>query len=132
MTVARAFAQWMEDNGFGVYDQDLFIGAVPLERKLSAAWWILGAGGTPTMRPITGEKGKAYIFSVNYRNKNAKELDEKLQALEESANSKNCHSLTGYDTIELEATGFQSDDDIDAEDRAIGTVEITVTLYQSN
>jgi hypothetical protein len=47
------------------------------------------------------------------------------------ANSKTCHALAGYDTIDLEATGLQSDSDIDGEDRTFGSVEITVTVYQS-
>lgn len=132
MTVQRALAQWMEDNGFGVFNTDLFIGSIPFEKKVNAGWWIVGGGGSPQIRAQTGEKTKAYIFSVFYRNTDAEDVDEKLQALEELANSKACHSLNGYETVDLEASGFQSDSDLDIEDRTIGSVEITATIYQSS
>lgn len=130
MTVAQALAQWMQENGFGTLGTDLFIGSVP-EGAPTASWWILGGGGAPTIKNHTGEKVKAYIFSVLYRNTDSENVDERMQALEEKANSKACHDLAGYDTIELEASGFQSDNDLDGEDRTLGSVEITATVYQS-
>lgn len=131
MTIKRAFAQWLQDNGFGTFNTDLFIGGIPLEIDLTAGWWIVGGGGTPIIRAQTGEKSKAYILTVFYRNTDSEDVDEKLQLLEETVNSPECHSLTGYETIDMEATGFQSDDDLDGEDRTIGSVEVTITVYQS-
>lgn len=132
MTVARSLAQWMEDNGFGVFNTDLFIGTLPKEKNIIAGWWIVGGGGAPVIRADTGEKAKAYVFAVFYRNIDSEDVDTRLQALEEAANSKDCHSIEDYDTIDMEATGFQSDQDLDGEDRTIGTVEITITVYQSS
>jgi len=131
MTIKRAFAQWMEDNGFGTFGDNLFIGTVPFEKKKDAAWWILGGGGAPTVRAQTGEKMKQYIITVFYRNTDAEDVDQKLQNFEETVNNKECHSLTGYETIDMEGTGFQSDQDLDGEDRTVGSVEVTVTVYQS-
>lgn len=130
MTVQRALAKWMENNGFGVFNADLFIGTIPLERKINAGWWIIGGGGAPILKPETGEKMKQYVFAVFYRDTDPEQVDQKLQALEEMANSNTCHSLEDYDTVELEATGFQSDNDMDSEDRTLASVEITVTVYQ--
>lgn len=130
MTIQRSLAQWMEDNGFGVFGTNLFIGSVPLNAPV-ASWWIIGGGGSPVLKNDTGEKMKAYVFSVLYRNTDSEDVDTKLQALEELVNGKTCHSLDDYDTIELEATGFQTDQDIDSEDRTLGAVEITITVYQS-
>lgn len=130
MTVQRALAKWMQDNGFGTFGTDLFIGSVP-DKAPKAAWWLIGGGGSPSLRPHTGEKMKQYLFSVFYRNTDAEDVDIKLQALEELANNKACKTLDGYNTIDLEASGFQTDQDIDLEDRALGSVEITVTVYQS-
>ena len=132
MTIKRSFAQWMEDNGFGTFGTDLFIGTVPFEKKKKAAWWILGGGGSPSIRAQTGEKMKQYILTVFYRNTDSEDVDEKLQLLEETANNKECHQIPEYETVDMEATGFQSDQDLDGEDRTIGSVEVTVTVYQSN
>lgn len=131
MTIKRALAKWMEDHGFGVYDTDLFIGSIPVEKNLAAGWWILGGGGTPTTKNQTGEKVKGYLFNVFYRSSDAAEVDAKLQLLEETANGKDCLELDDYVTVEMGATGFQSDSDIDAEERTLGSVEITVSVYQS-
>lgn len=131
MTVAQALLKWLEDNGFGTRGTDLFIGSIPKEKNRINGWWIVGGGGTPNIRAETGEKGKQYIFSVFYRNTDSSDVDEKLQLLEETANNKECHELEGYETLDMEATGFQSDQDLDAEDRTVGVVEITVTIYQS-
>lgn len=130
MTIKQALAQWMQDNGFGTQGTDLYIGAVP-EEAPTACWWLVGGGGAPVQKNQTGEKTKSYVFTIFYRNTDSQDVDEQLQALEELANSKACHDLNGYDTIELEASGFQSDADLDAEDRTIGSVEITATVYQS-
>lgn len=131
MTIKRALAQFMQDSGFGVYNTDLFLGSIPVERKLAAGWWILGGGGAPIIKNQTGEKAKAYILTVFYRDSDAEIVDQKLQSLEEKVNSKGCLDLDNYETIEMEATGFQSDSDIDLEDRTIGSVEVTITVYQS-
>ena len=131
MTIVRAFAQWMEDNGFGTFDTDLFIGTVPVERDVTSAWWIVSGGGSPTLRNQTGEKMKAYTLAVFYRSRDAELVDTLLQQLEDALNNKECKTLAGYDTIDIEATGFQTDRDIDGEDRVIGSIEITVTVYQS-
>lgn len=130
MTVQRALAKWLQENGFGIFGTDLFIGSVP-DNAPTASWWIIGGGGSPTLRADTGEKMKAYIFSVFYRNTDSEDVDTKLQALEIKANDKSCKSLDDYETVDLEASGFQSDADIDLEDRTIGSVEITVLIYQS-
>lgn len=130
MTVQRSLAKWMQDNGFGTYNSNLFIGSVPQNAPI-ASWWIIGGGGSPTVKNETGEKMKAYLFNILYRSTDSEDVDLKLQSLEEKANSKDCLSIEDYETIEMEASGFQSDGDIDAEDRTIGSVEMTIIVYQS-
>lgn len=129
MTIKRSLIKWMQDNGFGVYNTNLFIGGVPLQAPV-ASWWVLGGGGAPTIKNQTGEKVKAYIFNVLYRNIDAEDVDQQLQAIEEKANSNACFDLEDYETVEMEATGFQTDGDLDGEDRSVGSVEIVVTVYQ--
>lgn len=131
-TINKDFAQWMEDNSFGTRGTDIFIGAVPKEIAGKRAFWIVSGGGTPVIRANTGEKGKAYLITVFLRDIDSESVDETLQLLEETINSKNCKSLNNYETIEMEASGFASDQDLDQEDRTIGSVEVTLTVYQSS
>lgn len=126
MTIKQAFKEYMEGLGY----QDIFLGAVPVNAP-AKAFWIVSGGGSPIIKNNTGEKMKNYLLNVYYRNTDSQDVDQVLQDLEESVNSKACTQLNGYDTIELDGTGFQSDQDLDAEDRTVGLLQVTVTVYQS-
>ncbi len=132
MTIARAFADYMQDVlELGTFNTDIFIGTVP-EGAPVKSWWILSSGGTPIMKNKTGEKQKNYLLSVFLRDIDPENVDTLLQDLEWRINGKHCDGLEGYETIELEATGFQSDQDLDSEDRTVGLLQITATVYQSD
>lgn len=120
----------MTAEGYGAFGTDIFIGAAPLEAK-DAIFWIVAAGGSPIGKNHTGEKVKNYILSVFYRNTDAADVYEKVQAFEELINSGNCTQLNGYDTIEMSATSFATDQDLDNEDRTIGLIQVTLTIYQN-
>lgn len=133
MTIKEAFAQYMQDVlNLGTTegdDRDIFLTAVP-QQAPDRAWWIVGSGGTPVTDNQTGEKLKEYLLNIFHRDKKDSDLDETLQAFEERINSKHCDALEGYDTIKMTAMGFQSDQDLDAEDRSVGMVQVTVQVYQ--
>ena len=132
MTIKQSLAQWMQNNGFGTRNVDLFLNTIPKEKNIVSGWWIVGGGGAPEFSNQTGEKGKPYIFAVFFRDRDSQNVDETLQSLEETVNSKDCKELEEYETYHMEATGFQSDSTLDPEDRTVGSVEITVSVYQSN
>jgi len=133
MTLSGALAKYIQDLGiYGIFGTDIFIGAVPSEKAEAKAMWIVGAGGAPVIRNQTGEKTKSYIRTIFYRNTDAEDVDTVLQGLETHFNSKLCDQLEGYDTIDMEASGLATDGDIDAEDRTIGSIELTITVYQSS
>lgn len=135
MTITKAFAQWMQDNDFATQGQDLFIGGVPadlVDKAPDTCWWIYANGGTPITKNTTGEKQKNYLINVYFRDLNARNVDEQMQAFEILVNGKNCDQLTGFDTIEMEATGFQTDIDLDNEERTVGFVQVTIRVYSNN
>lgn len=72
---------------------------------------------------------KQYLISVYMRSLDASLVYDQLQALEESLNSDGCTSLNGYDTIDIEATTFPTDQDLDNEDRTVGLLQATITTY---
>lgn len=131
MTIKKAFVNYMANTlSLGIVGTDIFIGSIPKNAQ-KKGWWVVGGGGSPTTRASTGEKIKSYLLSVYYRNTDSEDVDEVLQAFEHEINSKQCTQLEGFDTIEMEATGFQSDQDIDADDRTVGLVQVTISVYQS-
>lgn len=130
MNISESFAEYMEDNGFGTTGQSLFIADAPKDGS-DSMWWIVAGGGAASIKAHTGEKVKQYIVSVFYRDLDPKIVYDQLQAFEELINTGNCDQLTGFDTIEMEATQFATDQDIESEDRTVGLVQVTITVYQS-
>lgn len=78
----------------------------------------------------TGESVKQYIIDIRLRSRDYETVYENLQALEEDINADLCSQLTGYDTIDVEATNFPIDDDLDSEDRKVGLLRVTLTIYK--
>lgn len=129
MTIAKSFMTLMESLGYGSFGVDLFKGGVSADAP-DACWWVISSGGNVITSNKTGEKVKKYIVNVFYRNIDAEDVDEKLQEFEELINGNNALELDGYETIEMEAMAFPSDQDLDVQDRTIGLVQIGLTIYK--
>lgn len=130
MNIAKSFVDYMEYLGYGTFGTNIFIGVVPQESK-NACWWVFKSGGSSVRKNSTGERTKEYNLSVYYRDTDAEQVYELMQEFEEEINSKGCVQLDGYDTIEMEATTFPTDQDLDNEDRVIGLLNIKITVYQN-
>lgn len=130
MNIAEAFVEYMEDLSMGVLGTTIYINSVPKE-ALDAVWWVVKSGGSPVRKNSTGERVKDYNLSVYYRNTDAEQVYELMQDFEEEINSKSCIQLDGYDTIEMEASIFTADQDLDNEDRVVGLMNVRISVYQN-
>jgi len=128
MNITKAFADYMTLQGYGTFGSTLFIGGVPLDAP-DTCWWIVSSGGNTLAKNGTGEKQKNYLISVFYRSTDQEEVYNKLEQFETLFNNNNCLEINGYDIIETEATSYPTDQDIDNEDRTVGLVQITLTVY---
>lgn len=128
MNIVQSFAEFIEPLTGTTLGTDLYLGGVPLSAP-SDCWWIVSGGGTPLANNPTGEHWKRYIINIYTRNNNALVVYDQLQALEEALNGDACTQLNGYDTIDIEATTFATDQDIDSEDRTVGLLQATITTY---
>lgn len=131
MTINRAFIQFLETQGYGTFGTDIFIGSAPVDTEVpDNIWWVVANGGNNLSKNVTKEKQKNYILSVYYRGLNQQEVDETIQQLEVLMNDNNCIDIEGYDILETETTVFQSDQDLDNENRTVGLIQITLTVYK--
>lgn len=128
MTLKRAFITYMETLGLGTFGTDIFLNGAPLNAP-AKSWWVLATGGSPVGTNQTGEKIKNYILSVYFRSTDAEEVDQEMHDLEERLNSGHCDQLEGFETIDISATTFPADQDLDAEDRTIGLLQASVRTY---
>jgi len=128
MNITRAFVKFLEDRGFGTFNSDIFIGGVPLDGP-NHAYWVISGGGSNKSKNETGEKQKNYLVSVFLRDMDGEVVYNKLQELEELLNSASCFELEGYEVIEIEATTYPTDQDLDMQERTVGLLQATLTIY---
>lgn len=128
MNILEAFVEYMEDLVLGTFSEDIFIGGAPLDAG-DPIWWVIAAGGSSEPKNNTGERIKKYNLEVYYRNTDEEDVYNLLQTLEEDINGKHCTQLTGYQTVDMEAVSFPVSKDIDNEDRTVGMLQVTVSVY---
>ena len=130
MNIAESFVEYMEDLSMGTLGSTIYINSVPQEAP-DAVWWVVKSGGSPVRKNSTGERVKDYTLSIYYRDTDAEQVYELMQDFEEEINSKSCIQLDGYDTIEMEASIFPTDQDLDNEDRVVGLLNVRISVYQN-
>ena len=128
MNITQAFAEYMDTQGYGTLGTDLFIGGAPLNSP-DECWWVVSNGGSTKSKNQTGEKQKNYSMNVYFRSMNQDDVYNRLEEFETDVNRDDCIEIDGYDIIEAEATIYPTDQDLDGEDRTIGIVQITLTVY---
>lgn len=128
-TVSEAFVEYLEQQGYGTFDEDLFLGQVPLKAP-DNTFWVITSGGSPIRKLPTGEMLKQYFISVYYRSRSGKDVEKKMFALEELLNCTRCVQLTGFEVNEISATNFGSDEDIDSIERRVGLVQANINIYK--
>lgn len=132
MNIAQAFADYLEEIGFGILGVDLFISRVPSGTNAPGdAKWIVGRGGFQVYRTVTGEEGRQASLSLYMRSYDAQLVYDSLEALDARISCSGCLELEGYNVIEVETSGPFADQDLDDEERTVGLLEITVTLYRN-
>lgn len=129
-TISESFVKFLEDNGIGVFNDNLFLSKVP-ETAPDSTYWIITSGGSPISKNGTGEKIKQYFISVYYRDLKAKNVERTLFSLEELLNCSDCVQLQNYEVLEVEASQFPSDTDLDNEERRIGFLQAKIKVYKT-
>lgn len=131
MNIAESFAQYLEDESIATIGQDLFVGHAPSSNKVpDSIWWVEASGGDSILKAKTNARMKSYLVEVRYRNRNYQTVYNNIHTLEELLNSGACSQLDGFETIEIEATTFPVDDDLDGEDRKRGLLVANITIYK--
>lgn len=111
--------------------QTFFIGNAPSSNRVAdSIWWIVENGGTVEQKNITGEQTKSYSYNLYYRSRNYEDVKNSLYALEQDLNCDECTQLSGFDTVEMQASTFAIDNDLDGEDRKLGLLQISILIYE--
>ena len=129
MTLAQAFVKLLE--GYGIPGQNIFLYRVPNSKKTETeVMWLIPSGGMTTSVSQTGERIKAYQILIYFRSNSAQRVDEVLSHLEEVFNCAGCVQLEGFELVNVEATQFPVDQDLDSENRMVGFIQVQVQVYK--
>lgn len=130
-TVSESFIQWLESQGIGVFNTDIFLNQVPQDAPADC-YRVTTSGGNIIQTLRTGEKVKQYFTSIYYRNKKAQLVERNLFALEELINKPQCLELQGFEIISIEANTFATDEDLDSEERSIALLQVNIQIYKKD
>jgi hypothetical protein len=131
MNIAESFATYLQTLGIATLGQDLFIGNAPSSNRVSdSMYWIIESGGSPLSKNSTGELLKSTTIEVYYRDRNYKNVYDKINTLEETISCAGCIQLNGFDIIKLDVVSYPIDQDLDNEDRKIGMLQVNILTYK--
>lgn len=132
MTMIQSFAKLLQDKGYGIPGQNIFLFRVPNSKKTETeVLWLIPTGGTPMNRNRTGELIKSYQVLIYFRSESARRVDTVLNELESMLNCAQCVSLEGFELVDIWATQLPTDQDLDTENRMVGSISCQLQIYKS-
>lgn len=132
MTLTESFARFIENLGYGTLGQNIYLWRVPNSKKTETELlWLIPSGGTLVSRNRTGEQIKAYQVLIYFRSNKAEKVDKVLNDLEETLNCSACVSLEGFELVDIRATQLPIDQDLDSENRMVGSISCQLQVYKS-
>jgi hypothetical protein len=131
MTVAQAFAGYLESIDVATLGTNLFISRWPSSNKISdPSFLIKDAGGQLIQRTIQGQAINQYLIELYMRYYGAGTVDATLQSLRGQLTT-NAVTLSGYTLYSNpETNGPWSDQDLDDEERTVGFMQIKFVIIE--
>lgn len=131
MTLAQSFIKFLQNKGYGIPGQNIYLFRVPNSKKTETEiLWLIPMGGFPSSVNKTGEMIKAYQIQIYYRSNSARKVDEVLNDLETTLNCSSCVNLEGFELVSIRATQLPADQDLDSENRMVGTISVQLEVYK--
>lgn len=131
MTIAKSFVKFLENKGYGIFGQNIFLYRVPNSLKTETELlWVIPSGGMPIRANQTGEMIKEYSFTIYFRSMSAEKVDKALNDLEQTLNCSSCVQLEGFELVSIRATQFPADQDLDSENRMVGMINCSISVYK--
>lgn len=132
MTISQSFVKFLENKGYGVFGQNIYLYRVPNSKKTETeVLWLIPSGGFPAFVNKTGELIKSYQMAIYYRSNSARKVDEVMNDLEQTLNCAQCVSLEGFELVSIRATQLPTDQDLDSENRMVGSITCQIQVYKS-
>jgi hypothetical protein len=131
MTVAQAFATYLQSINVATVGTNLFMSRWPSSKKTAdPSFLIKEAPGQLVQRTIQGQAINRYLIELYMRDYNASNVDATLQSLRGQLTT-SAVTLSGYTLYSNpETNGPWSDQDLDDEERTVGLLQIRLTIIE--
>ena len=131
MNVVEAFKDYLVSRSIGTFAEDLFISRVPSGVSVpDDVWWLRLEGGSSGTYNVNQGNQRPVTISVYRRSVSAAKVYDDLEALNDLVSCSGCLELEGYNVIGVSTIGPFADQDLDGEERTVGMLQVTVTIYK--
>ena len=132
MNLIETFGDWLIEQSVMTSGQ-LYISRVPSGPNApDTLWWLKAEGGADLSRYVTGESIQNTVIGVYYRDTDPQAVYNRLEALRNLVVCAGCLTLEGYTIKETPTTqGPFTDQDLDNEEREVGTLKVVLTTSRS-
>lgn len=132
MTVSQSFIKLLENKGYGVFGQNIFLYRVPNSLKTQTElFYVIPSGGSVTRTYSDGAKVKLYQFLIYFRSNKAERVDKVLAEMEDNLNCSGCVELEDYELVSLNTSQLPADQDLDSENRMVGLLQVQLEVYRA-
>ena len=132
MTITESFVKLLEDKGYGILGQNIFLWRVPNSLKTpTELFYIIPSGGSVIRTSPTGNKIKMYQFLIYFRSNSAKRVDEVLSQVDDELSCAGCVKLEDFELVDITVSGLPADQDADSENRMVGMVQVQLEVYKN-
>lgn len=129
-TVNTDVVTYLQLIGCGNFGTDLFFGRVPQSQKVpTELWWVIPLNSTILQHNASGEDVIRYTYDLNYRSLNLQKVNEQLFKASQEIVGSHCYELDNFHTINVELVSVNQNTMQDSENRIIGSITFTVTVY---
>lgn len=131
MNITEATARYLENLNYATIGTDLYIGQLPVDAP-DEAYVVSSSSIDILFSNPTGEKRKRYQIELQYRTYDDQSCHDKIEKIETELNRKKCidyYKQYGYDILDIQA--ISQPIDYDFENRSIGTIIITLEVYNN-
>lgn len=128
-TVSASFIKWMEDNGYGTFNTNIFLNQIRSDAQ-DSAYLVTTAGGDVRSNLVTAQNIKQYVIDVTCRDASGEAVENNLYNLETAINTRGSFTIDGFEIYSISST-MSEDLDRDAENRRQGAITVTIEIYKS-
>ena len=132
MTISESFVKMLENKGYGVFGQNIFLYRVPNSLKTpTELFYIIPSGGNAVEIYPSGARVKSYQFLVYFRSNSAKRVDKVLNEMEKDLSCSGCVQFEGYEMVGINTSLYPADQDADSENRMVGMIQVQIEVYKT-